>query len=125
MTITRIVNITSIGLILITFVLFVIALNYLGLQELLLNPVGLLECDESDWHDLFSGKLRSTGVGRYAALTSIIALVNIANKKFRSISIAVLIVGLILLVSSGARGAMVGFGVGVTVCLLCHLSLYV
>ena len=97
-------------------VLFVVALRYLDLGNLILSPSSWLRCELNSsfhgqsWHDLTGGALRPTGVGRYAALAGIISLGAIWRGGWRPIWGILLLISMVLLVSSGARAAFLGFG---------------
>ena len=47
---------------------------YLDFADKILHPAQLLQCNEAGWFDLTSGRIRSTGVGRYAAIAGLIAV---------------------------------------------------
>ena len=112
----RLVNITWLFVVLFTVLLFFIALIELNLATLLAHPSELLNCDQKaagDWNRLTSGLIRSTGVGRYAAIAGIVALGGLWRKSWRPVWVPVLVVSLILLLFTGSRTAMIGFAVAV------------
>ena len=96
--------------------LFGVGLISLNLDQAILNPSDLLRCQGVEsWFQHTSGVLRSTGVGRFAAVTGIIALSLVWNGKIGAIWGLVFLASLVLLVSTGARGSMVSFAVAIPV----------
>lgn len=104
--------------------LFVFALIKLNLVNSILNPIDLYQCkDIGHWHTFTGGVLRSTGVGRYAAIAGIIAFSFLwrasdnqsSNQKWSNKCLwAGLFAGaIILLLSTGARTSILGFGLGI------------
>ena len=106
-TIHRIINLNWLIVILGTVVLFVVALLYLDLGSVILSPSDWFDCSlyksyrGQTWHDLTGGILRPTGVGRYAALTAILAIGGLWSRSWRSLWALILLVSLILLLTSG------------------------
>jgi len=105
-------------------VLFSIALFYLDLGSLITHPSRLLECKLNSsyhgqsWHGLTSFVLRPTGVGRYAAMGAIISLGMMGCGKWKFLWVAIFIAAFLLLLTSGARTAFIGFAVGAPLVLL-------
>ena len=97
-------------------VLVLIAFSFLDLHRYILEPSNLLECplrspgEGESWHGLTSGKLRSTGVGRYAAIAAILALGGLWHGRWRFVWGLVLLGAMLLLLTSGARTSFIGFG---------------
>ena len=106
--------------------LFVTAVLYLNLGSVIVHPGDWLECRlngasrDSNWFLLTEGKLRPTGVGRYAALAAVLALGGMWQRRWRSVCFVILIVSLILLFTSGARSALVGFAAAAPLVVLLH-----
>ena len=113
-----IVNLNWMIIILAVMALFAIALLYLNLGTLIVTPSAWFDCplygnwQGNSWHDLTSGFLRPTGVARYAALAGILALGGVWQGRWRVLWVSILLASLILLLSSGARGAYLGFVFG-------------
>jgi N-acetylglucosaminyldiphosphoundecaprenol N-acetyl-beta-D-mannosaminyltransferase len=106
----RVINFNSFLMLLAVVVLCGMALVYLDLGKVLLNPSAWLECRLRD-HILpvGVGEIRSTGIGRYAAMGGIIALSGIWQRQWRLISSILFVASVVLLLTSGARTAFVGF----------------
>ena len=97
-------------------VLFVIGLISLNLDQAILKPSDLLRCQGvASWFEHTSGVLRSTGVGRFAAVTGIIALSLVWNGKIGVFWGVVFLASLALLLSTGARGSMIPFAAAIPV----------
>ena len=111
----RIINLNWLIIILAVFALFTVALLYLNLGSLILTPSSWFDCSlygdwrGNSWHDLSWGFLRPTGVARYSALAAILALGGLWHKQWRAMWVILLLVAIILLLTSGARGAYLGF----------------
>lgn len=116
----RIIRITWLAMTLGTIALFTIALIYLDLWNVLADPAQLLKCNDGGWYDLTSGRLRDTGVGRYAAIAAIVAISGLWQRSWRSAWTAVLVISMLLLMFSGARGAFGGFVVGAAMIVLLY-----
>lgn len=107
-------------------VLFAVAILYLDLVALAATPPSWFKCElnsvwqGNSWLNLTSGVLRPTGVARYAAIAGIISITGIWQGQRRSLWTLVLIGSLSLLLTSGARGAFLGFGVAVPLVILLH-----
>ena len=119
-TVHRIVKLNWLILILAVLGLFAVALLYLDLGKLILTPSLWFDCslyrvyNGNSWHDFSSGLLRPTGVGRYAGLAAILALGGLLSGRGRWLWAFILFTSLILLLTSGARGAFVGFAAAAT-----------
>jgi len=115
------VNATWLAIILAAVVLFVVAGLYLNLVDHFLDPQKFLTCGGGGWFDFTGERLRDTGVGRYAAIAGIISISGLWQRKWRTIWIVVVLISLILLLFSGARGSFFGFGAGAALVLLIYL----
>jgi len=99
---------------------FAWALLYRDLGSLLLNPSALSDCPlRGFW---YGPTLRSTGVGRYAAIAAIIALSLLWQPRWRFLSGFLLLASLVLLFTTGARGAIIAFAAGASVIVILHLG---
>jgi len=116
----RILNSTWLIMVVTSLSLFVIGLAYLNFADSLAEPYKFLECNSAGWHDWTGGKLRDTGVGRYAAIAALLALSGLWHPRLRGIWIVVLIVSVTLLLFTGARGSMGGFCLGAIPTVLLH-----
>lgn len=103
---------TWIVIVLGTIVLFVIGVLYLDFKDELIHPRQLLQCGSGGWFDLTDGRLRDTGVGRYAAIAGLVAISGLWRPNWRLVWGLILAACILLLLFSGARGAMGGFAVG-------------
>ena len=117
----RLVNLTWIGIILVAMTLFVVAALKLNLIDFLADPARLLECQPLGWFDFTGGRLRETGVGRYAAIAGILAIGGLTHGKWRGMWAAVFLVSFFLLFSTGARGSFGGFGAGAALVIVVYL----
>ena len=117
----RLVNTTWLILVLASLFLFVVAGLTLGLVDTFLNPSQFLDCREAPWVHLTAGKIRSTGVGRYAAIAGLIAISGLWQPRWRPVWLVVLLTSLTLLLFSGARGSLGGFAAGASLILLTYL----
>lgn len=94
--------------------LLAVAFLYLDFGSQILRPLDLLQCQRAgSWHGLTSGFLRSTGVGRYAALAAIILASLLWRGNRRFLLGIFLLASVALLLSTGARGSIAGFGVAI------------
>lgn len=116
----RVINFTWLLIILATTALFAVALLKLDLAETILVQSSWLDCSHGEWYDLTAGKLRDTGVGRYAAISAIISISGLWHRNWRSMWLPVLLISGILLIYSGSRGAYGGFFAGATLVVLAH-----
>ena len=114
----KVFNVTWFVAILVTGVLFFTAIVYLDLLDIFKDPLKILECPSGNWFDLTSGRLRDTGVGRYAAIASIIAICGIIRKNWWPLWLLILSISLVLLMFSGARGSLAGFGISLIVIVI-------
>ena len=90
----------------------VVAALYLDLVDRTLHPTQLLQCQQTRWFDLTDGRLRGTGVGRYAGIAGLIAVSGLWQDKWRPVWLVVFLTSLTLLLYSGARGSFGGFAAG-------------
>ncbi|MDA0265293.1 MAG: O-antigen ligase family protein [Chloroflexi bacterium] len=108
----RTLDITSLVMVLAAVALVAFAFIKLDLLDAVLHPEILAQCSFGNaWFTETSGVLRSTGVGRYAAVASLVAIAGIAHGRWRLVWCLILLATLMLLVSSGARTAFVSFAV--------------
>ena len=114
------INATWLAVILAAGVLLVLAVIKLDFIDRILDPSQFLECRVSYWYDLTSGRIRGTGVGRYAAITALIALGGLWQPKWRTMWAGILVISFLLLLYSGARGSFAGFGAGAGLILLIY-----
>ena len=114
------INATWLAVILAAGVLLVLAVIKLDFVDRILDPSQFLECRVSYWYDLTSGRIRGTGVGRYAAITGLIAISGLWQPKWRSMWAGILVISVLLLLYSGARGSFAGFGAGAALILVIH-----
>lgn len=109
-------------------VLIVLAFSFLNLHKIILEPSNLLECrlrvpfHGESWLELTSGKLRSTGVGRYAALATILSISGIWHGKGRGRALwaFIFVAAFLLLVTSGARTSYIGVAFAVPLVIFLH-----
>jgi hypothetical protein len=124
-------NLTWFIILLAAAILFVLAIAKLDLRSSILNPIDIIECKPiGHWYSFSNQVLRSTGVGRYAAISAIIAISFIWRmggwkttglKGYSRILWGIVLVGaLILLMSTGARTSIVGFTGAILVILLLY-----
>ena len=122
----RIINLNWLIILLLIPALFITAILYLDLGTLILTPSSWFDCalyknyQGNTWHSFTSGFLRPTGVGRYAALAAILAIGGLWSRRSRWLWVFILVASIILLLSSGARGAFLGFGVAALVVIFLH-----
>ena len=101
--------------------LFVFTLIYLDLGSILLRPGALLQCQRAgSWFISTAGLIRGTGVGRFAAVTAIVAFSLLLRGNWRILWIAVLVLSLSLLMTTGARTSLVGLAAAVPVVGVLH-----
>jgi len=117
----RLVNQTWLIMIMAIIILSVAAALYLDLVHKIFNPTLLLQCEKANWVDLTGGIVRGTGVGRYAAIAGIIAIGGVWQKRWPAVWGLVLIVSMVLLLYTGARGSFIGFFAGASLVLLIYL----
>ena len=116
----RLINFTWLLIVLAATALFAVALLKLDLYETLLIQSSWLDCSRGAWYDLTDGKLRDTGVGRYAAIAAIVSISGLWQRRWRSMWLSVLLISGILLIYSGSRGAYGGFFAGATLVVVAH-----
>ena len=106
----RVVNFNSLLMLLAVVVLFGMALVNLNLGEVLLHPSTWLECRLRDKIlPVGIGEIRSTGIGRYAAMGGLIALSGMWQPRWRSVFGLLFVASVVLLLATGARTAFAGF----------------
>ena len=106
-----IINLNWLAVILATVVLFMVAIIHMDLAGVIINPAAWTRCEYiGSWFADSGGKLRSTGVGRYAAITAILALGGLWNPRLRYVWAVFLFFSLMLLMATAARTAILGFG---------------
>ena len=117
----RVINFNSFMMLLAVAVLFGMALVYSSLGDVLLHPSAWLECRLRDQIvPVGIGQIRSTGIGRYAAMGGLIALSGMWQPRWRSVSCLLLAASMVLLLATGARTAWLGFApAAALVVLLC------
>jgi len=107
-------------------VLLVVAFLFLNLHKIILEPSNLLECrlrspfHGESWFALTSEKLRSTGVGRYAAIAGILALGGMWHGRGRYLWGLLFVGAMLLLLTSGARASYVGFAFAAPLVIFLH-----
>ena len=125
---SRLINANWIIVVLAVIVLFAGSLFFLGLGEIIIRPSLWTECPLSrpfngeTWLGLTDGFLRSTGVGRYAAIAGIVAAAALWQRDWRVLWGAVFFVSVVLLLTSGARGSLAGFAVAIPFVTVLHGS---
>ena len=126
--INRIISLNWLIIILAVATLFFVALLYLDLGALILTPSSWFDCSlyrkwqGHSWLDFSSGLLRPTGVARYAALAAILSLAALWQGRWRPLWVTIMLVSLILLLTSGSRGAFFGFGAGAAAIILLYAN---
>ena len=106
-----IINLNWLAVILATVILLTLAMVRMNLADVVFNPESWGRCQYiGSWFADTGGKLRSTGVGRYAAIGAIVALSGLWNPRLRSIWAVFLCLSILLLLTTAARTAIVGFG---------------
>jgi len=117
--VSRIVNFNWLIIGLAFAALFILGLLHLGLGESILKPSSLLQCERiGSGFTVTSGFVRSTGVGRYAAITGIIAISLLWRGNLQVVWGLILLASLALLLTTGARASMVGFAIAAPVVVL-------
>jgi len=116
--ISNIVNLNWLIILLVTGVLFTFGVVKLDFGDFLLSPGSWVDCGQQTWFIKSSSYIRATGVGRYAALAAIIALSRIWQPQWRSLWTVIFVAALLLLLYSGARTSLVGFGVAAPLVVL-------
>ena len=114
------VNATWLAVILACVVLLAVAVFKLDFIERVKDPSLFLDCRASDWFDLTSGRIRGTGVGRYAAITALIAISGMWMPKWRRLWSVVLFISLVFLLYTAARGSFAGFGAGAALMVIIY-----
>jgi len=114
----RVVNFNLLILVIASVGLFTFALINLNLADFLLDPSRWTECKAQGWFFESSEYIRGTGVGRYGALTALIALSRFWHPGWRPLWVIIFLISIILLVSSASRTPLVGFGVAAPIVFL-------
>ena len=106
----RTVDLTWLLMVVVVLILLVLAFVKLDLAEAILNPRILERCAFGpSWFTGTGETLRSTGVGRYSGVAALIGIAGVAYGRKRYFWGFILFVGLLLLVSTGARTAFIAF----------------
>ena len=117
--VTEVMNLNWLVIIAGVCALFVFGLVKMDLGSVITDPSLSLQCQSAGpWRVETSGILRSTGVGRYAAISAIVALSLFWWGQRRWLWGPVFAGSVVLLLSSGARTSLAGFAVGVAVVAL-------
>ena len=118
-----IINFTNLILVSGMVVLFTLALLYLDLGNTIANVSDLSSCNLSKpWLSVTNEIIRPTGVGRMAALVAIISVGGLMSGHWRLLWVPILLAALMLLMTSAARTAIVGFSVSGGLVILLHLG---
>ena len=91
-------------------IVYVFALIKLDLDAFILQPSTWFKCQEHTWYDDSGQLLRSTSVGRYAAMTGLVCLGQIWIPKWRDLGIFGFIAAILMLFYAGARTPIIAFG---------------
>ena len=122
----HVVNYTWILFAIAVLLLFATGLLFLDLGYIILHPSSWLNCELNagfrgeSWFQLTEQNLRSTGVGRIAAVAAIIALSGLWSKRWRAAWGFIFIMAMILLLTSGARTALAAFAVAAPMVFALH-----
>ena len=102
--------------------LFIIALIKFDLSSILLSHTSLWKCEPlGSWHSLTSGVLRSTGVGRFAAITAIISFSLLWRPNYwRAIWFLIFYLSVVFMMTTGARTSLLGFFGAVPLIAMLH-----
>lgn len=102
--------------------LFIIALIKFDLSSILLSHTSLWKCEPlGSWHSLTSGVLRSTGVGRFAAITAIISFSLLWRpNNWRAIWFLIFYLSVVFMMTTGARTSLLGFFGAVPLIAMLH-----
>ena len=114
------------GMVVVAVVLLFVGIAYLDLGSVMFDPSAIARCQATGgWFDFTDGLLRSTGVGRYAAIATIVAMGGLWYRNwgnFRFLWIIVLVLSLLLLVTTGARTSFGGVFFAVILLVWTHLG---
>lgn len=117
----RLANLTWLGIIIVTAALFAIGLIYMDLGDTILHPSRFAKCEPiGHWFTQTGGVLRSTGVGRYAALTAVVSIAGLWHPRFGVLWGILLVGALMLLLTTGARTSIGGLMVAAPVIVLLY-----
>ena len=99
-------------------IFYVISLLYMDFGKTLVTPTAWFNCTElGEWFIQTTGKIRGTGVGRFAGLGVVLAIPGIFLGKPRFIWVIIGLASLLLLLSTGARTAFVSLAIAAPVTL--------
>ena len=119
----RIIQLNGLIILLGVAALFIIGLAQMDLGDSFLNPSALLRCESyGNWFVVTSGYIRSTGVGRFAAVAAIIALGMSLRGNLWLLWVVILLASLGLLLSTGARTSIIGLSAAAPTVLLLHFG---
>lgn len=90
----------------------------LGYLSFIISPSEWIECNTRRWFSESSHLIRETGVGRYAALAALTSIVGLRVRNWGYLWVVIFVASATLLLYSGARTALLGFGVALPVILL-------
>lgn len=109
---TELLYFSWLGIIVATVVLLFVGIAYLDFGSVIFEPSAIARCQATGgWFDFTGGLLRSTGVGRYAALAAIVAMGGLWYRNwgnFRFLWIIILVLSILLLITTGARTSFGG-----------------
>jgi len=112
----RIINMNWVVVFVITTLLFIIGMVYVDLGSEIWRPSTWVECNlYNTWYQDTDETLRPTGVGRFAAIAALIAMSQAWKGSHRAVWILIFAAAVLLLFTSGARTAIVGFFAGAVV----------
>lgn len=92
------------------FIVYLFAFIKLDLGTFIFQPSVWVKCHEHTWFDDSGQLLRSTSVGRYAAMAGLICLGLIWMPKWRYLAIFGFIAAIVMLFYAGARTPLIAFG---------------
>ena len=92
------------------FIVYLFALIKLDFDAFILQPSVWFKCHEHTWFDDSGQLLRSTSVGRYAAIAGLICLGQIWVPKWRYFGIFGFIAAIVMLFYAGSRTPLIAFG---------------
>jgi hypothetical protein len=123
---SELLYVSWLGIIVVTVVLLFVGIAYLDLGSVIFNPSAIAKCQASSgWFDFTGGLLRSTGVGRYAAIAAIVAMGGLWYRNwgnFRFLWIIVLVLSVLLLITTGARTSFGGVFFAAILLVWTHLG---
>ena len=119
--ITRLVALNWILIFVILGILTILGIIYLDLGAAIVDPSSLWKCERlGSWFTLTSGFMRSTGVGRFAAVTAIIScsLLWRGPASWKIFTLVIFYISLVLLMTTGARTSIIGFFAAIPIVIL-------